>query len=161
MPRSQSRPYAISDLRDQPGFCPTIADRVWRTWWQGAGHPLEHVADHMQEMLDEGPLPFGLVAHEGATYLGSALIISCDLEERPQYAPWVAAVWVDADHRRRGIGRALVRRAAEATFDLGHDVAYLCALPEKRSFYEAFGWRRLEENVGPHGLTVLTFSRRL
>nr|WP_244564046.1 hypothetical protein [Ensifer aridi] len=47
----------------------------------------------------------------------------------------------------------------KATFDLGHDVAYLCALPEKRSFYEAIGWRRLEENVGPHGLTVLTFSR--
>nr|WP_244564045.1 GNAT family N-acetyltransferase [Ensifer aridi] len=65
-------------------------------------------------MLDEGALPFGLVAHEGATYLGSALIISCDLAERPQYAQWVAAVWVDADHRRRGIGRALVRRAAES-----------------------------------------------
>lgn len=113
----------------------------------------------MEEMLDDGTLPFGLVAHDGAKYLGSTLIISCDLDERPQYAPWVAAVWVEAEHRGQGIGRALVRHAAESAFSLGYDIAYLCALPEKQSFYEAFGWHRLEENVGPHGLTVLTFSR--
>ncbi|EHK78899.1 GCN5-like N-acetyltransferase [Sinorhizobium meliloti CCNWSX0020] len=53
----------------------------------------------------------------------------------------MAAVWVEAEHRGRGIGRALVRRAAEVAFDLGHEIAYLCALPEKRSFYEGLGWR--------------------
>jgi GNAT superfamily N-acetyltransferase len=159
MSQPQRQLYAISDLRDQPAFCATVADRIWRAWWQGAGHPLDHVTDHMQEMLNDNALPFGLVAHDGGRYLGSTLIISCDLDERPQYAPWVAAVWVEAEHRGRGIGRALVGRAAEAAFDLGHDIAYLCALTEKRSFYEGFGWHRLEEDVGPHGLTVLTRSR--
>ncbi|MBP2237101.1 putative N-acetyltransferase YhbS [Sinorhizobium kostiense] len=159
MTSAQTRPSAISDLREQPGFCSTVADRVWRAWWQGAGHPFEQVSDHMQEMLDDRPLPLGLVAHYGKQYLGSTLIVSCDLEERPQYAPWVAAVWVDPEHRRRGIGRALVGRAAEAAFGLGYDIAYLCALPEKRSFYEAFGWNRLEEGVGPHGLAVLIQER--
>lgn len=73
----------------------------------------------MQEMLNDNALPFGLV-HDGAQFLGSTLIISCDLEERPKYAPWVAAVWVDAAHRGRGIGRVPVGLAAKAAFDLGH-----------------------------------------
>lgn len=71
MPRLQTKPNAVMDLRDQPGFS-TVADHVWRACG-GAGHPLEHVADHMQEMLDDRTLPFGLVAHDG-NYLGSTLI---------------------------------------------------------------------------------------
>jgi GNAT superfamily N-acetyltransferase len=151
--------YAISDLRDHPNFCIDVADRVWRAWWAGAGHPLEHVTNHMQEMVDERSVPFGLVAHDAGRYLGSTLIIACDLEERPQYCPWVAAVWVDPEHRSQGIGRALVRQAAKSALGLGFDFAYLCALPEKCSFYEGIGWRRIEENVGQHQLTVLTYSQ--
>ncbi|WP_432757146.1 GNAT family N-acetyltransferase [Consotaella aegiceratis] len=151
--------YVISNLRERPEFCDVVADRIWQAWWKDAGHPLSRVHDHMQEMLDERPLPFGLVAHEEGRYLGSCLIIECDLEERPQLAPWVAAVWVDPEYRSRGVGRTLVRRGERAALDLGHDAVYLCALPEKCSFYQDLGWRPVEEGVGPHGLTVLSRSR--
>ena len=77
-----------------------------------------------------------------------------DLEERPQLTPWVAAVWVEPHARARGVGGALVGRAARDCFALGIARAYLCARPALTSFYERLGWIPIERDVGEHGLTV-------
>ena len=77
------------------------------------------------------------------------------MEERPNYSPWVAAVWVDPQHRGKGIGAAIVRQAAEQALKRGFETIYLCALPEKSGFYEQLGWRLLERDVGEHSLRVL------
>jgi GNAT superfamily N-acetyltransferase len=159
--RTMPQSHPISDLRQQPQFCATVAERIWRAWWEEAGHLLAEVEGHMGEMLDDSALPFGLVAHQGDTYLGSALVIASDLEERPQFSPWVAAVWVEPDHRKRGIGAALVQAGADAAFKLGHKTAYLCAEQKVAPFYQALGWQRLEDNVGEHALTVLTLTAKV
>jgi N-acetylglutamate synthase-like GNAT family acetyltransferase len=81
-------------------------------------------------------------------------VIAADLAERPQLTPWVAAVWVDPAARRRGVGAALVDRAAQDCFALGVGRAYLCARPQRSSFYQALGWSAIERDVGPHHMTV-------
>ncbi|HEU6441338.1 MAG TPA: GNAT family N-acetyltransferase [Microvirga sp.] len=155
----KERSFVVSDLRDRPEFSKDVADRVWRAWWQEKGYPLDYIAGRVAENLEAEAIPFAVVAHDGEQFLGTASVIPSDLEERPEYTPWVAAVWVDPEHRRRGVGAALVQEAARAAFNCGPELVYLCALPEKRSFYENLGWQRLEENVGEGGLTVLTLSR--
>jgi GNAT superfamily N-acetyltransferase len=155
----RDRPFAVSDLRDRPEFSPLVADRVWQAWWRPKGYPLDYITGRVAENLDPTPIPFAVVAHDGDRFLGTASVIASDLESRPQYTPWVAAVWVDPEHRRRGVGAALVREAARGALNGGVDVVYLCALPEKRGFYERLGWQRLEDDVEKSGLTVLTFSR--
>lgn len=105
-----SHDFTISDLRQRPDFCDTVADRIWRAWWQPHGHPLDHVTTRLRENLTATPIPFALVAHDGDTFLGTASVIASDLE-RPLLTPWVAAVWVDEDARKRGVGAALVDRA--------------------------------------------------
>jgi GNAT superfamily N-acetyltransferase len=151
--------FIVSDLRERPEFATAVADRVWRAWWQGKGYPLEYIEGRVAESLDGAEMPLAVVAHEDGQFLGTASVIGSDLDERPEYTPWVAAVWVDPAHRGRGVGSALVRKAAQAAFESGIDPVYLCALPDKRAFYERLGWQRLEENVGRNGLTVLTLSR--
>jgi GNAT superfamily N-acetyltransferase len=155
----KERSFAVSDLRARPEFSKDVADRVWRAWWKDKGYPLDYIAGQVAENLSSEAIPFAVVAHDGDQFLGTASVIPSDLDERPEYTPWVAAVWVDPEHRRRGVGAALVQEAAQAAFNLGSDLIYLCALPEKRTFYENLGWQRLEENVGEGGLTVLTLSR--
>jgi predicted N-acetyltransferase YhbS len=156
---SKEKTFAISDLRTRPELSKEVADRVWRAWWKDKGYPLDYIVGRVSENLNAEAIPFAMVAHDGDQFLGTASVIPSDLEERPEYTPWIAAVWVDPMHRRRGVGAALVQEAARAAFDCGHDLLYLCALPHKQSFYETFGWRRLEENVGEGGLTVLTLAR--
>jgi GNAT superfamily N-acetyltransferase len=149
-----SAPFAISDLRQQPKFFDTVADRIWRAWWQPLGHPASTIADRLRRNMDTTPIPFALVAHDGDQFLGTASVIEDDLAERPQYTPWVAAVWVDPAHRRRRVGGALVDRAARDCFAVGIARAWLCAVPARSAFYASLGWSAIEHGVGERGLTV-------
>ena len=98
----------------------------------------------VQENLGAGPIPTALVAHEADTFVGTVSIIACDEDARPQYTPWIAALWVEPDHRHRGIGAALVDRAVALAFDNGAGRVYLLSGPHRRSFYEGLGWTVLE-----------------
>jgi GNAT superfamily N-acetyltransferase len=146
--------FSISDLRQRPEFFDTVADRIWRAWWKDRGHPLPYITGRLRENLHAGPIPMALVAHDGGGFLGTASVIASDLDERPQYTPWVAAVWVEPRHRSRGIGAALVERAAQDCFASGAKRVYLCARPARTGFYQRLGWSPIERDVGAHGVTV-------
>jgi GNAT superfamily N-acetyltransferase len=147
-------PFAISDLRQRPEFFDTVADRIWRASWKQSGTPLDYISGRLLENLNAEPIPIALVAHDGAAFLGTSSVIASDLDERPHLTPWVAAVWVEPQARSRGIGAALVERAARDCFALGIGRAHLCARPALTGFYERLGWIPTERNVGEHGLTV-------
>jgi len=138
--------FLISNLRDRPHFRTEVADRIWRAWWRDKGTALDHIAGRVEENLRSPGIPFALVAHRDDEFLGTASVISDDMEERPQYAPWVAAVWVDADHRRYGVGPALVAAAADAAFALQfsrNSSARRRRIPAFTSVPAGNGWRRM------------------
>jgi GNAT superfamily N-acetyltransferase len=149
----------ISDLRRRPEFLDTISNRIWHAWWKKRGHPIEYVADRLREHLDASPIPFALVAHDGSSFMGTTLVIVSDMDERPQYTPWIAAVWVDPEYRKHGVGAALVEHAAYSAFAAGINRIYLCATREKRNFYLKRSWTQIEEDVGESRLTVMIRDR--
>jgi len=53
-----------------------------------------------------------------------------------------------------GNGTPVVGRAAQDCFALGVSRVYLCARPQRSSFYEGLGWIAVERDVGPHHLGV-------
>jgi N-acetylglutamate synthase-like GNAT family acetyltransferase len=146
--------FTISDLRQQPAFFDAVADRIWRAWWKDRGFPASYIVDLLKENMNQSPIPFALVAHRGDTFLGTSSVIAADLEDRPQYSPWVAAVWVDPKYRMQEIGSGLVARAAEEAFALHFRRVYLCAQKERRRFYTRQGWVPVEENVGERKVTL-------
>jgi GNAT superfamily N-acetyltransferase len=152
--------FAISDLRERPEFFDLVAERIWSAWWQRRDVPLDHIRGRLEENMNAAAIPFALVAHQDAAFLGTSSVIVSDLEELPQLTPWVAAVWVEPDYRRLQIGRALVARAVDDVFARGIARAYLCALPARRGFYLRLGFRPIMENVGEHGLTVFVRNRK-
>ena len=151
--------FSVSDLRQRLEFFDTIASRVWQAWWKEHGFPLERIAGLLREHLDANSIPFTLVAHDGPTFKGSTLVIDSDMADRPQYSPWVAAVWVDAKYRKQGIGAALIDRAAQAAFAVGIGRVYLCATRVNSDFYLKRGWIKIEEDVGEDLLTVMVRDR--
>jgi GNAT superfamily N-acetyltransferase len=158
MPRDgagrKSMAFTISDLRRRPEFFDTVADRIWREWWEAEGHPRDYISGRLRQNIGDTAIPFALVAHDGDSFLGTASVIASDLAERPQLTPWVAAVWTEPPARRHGIGAALVERAAQDCFALGIARVYLCARPRLSRFYERLGWTIIERKVRPHGLSV-------
>ena len=147
-------PFTISDLRQCPEFFDIVADRIWQAWWKADGHPLDYISGRLRENMNTTPIPFALVAHDGKSFLGTASVIASDLPERPQLTPWVAAVWVEAHLRRRGVGSALVNLATRDCFALGVGRVHLCARPQRTAFYERLCWSSIERDVGPHRLSV-------
>ena len=146
----------ISNLRQYPAFADTIADRGWHAWWTESGVPLEDYRAHLNPMLEQEGIPSALVAHDEDHYIGSVLIIENDLDERPDYAPWIAALWVEPEFRRQGIAAQLIARSREHVAKLGHDTCYLCATADKRPYYLKQGFTLLEEGVA--GLDVFSIS---
>lgn len=135
----------ISDLRQRPEFFDTVADRVWRAWWRPRGVPLERISDGLAHAVKGDRIPFAIIAHDGDEFLGSTLAIASDLNERPQYSPWVAAVWVEPQHRLKQVGRSLVGHAAKTLFARGFARIYLCSSVSRRDFYTRQGWVPIEE----------------
>ncbi|MGO4385901.1 GNAT family N-acetyltransferase [Microvirga sp. 2YAF29] len=111
------------------------------------------------ENFGAGPIPTALVAHDGEHFLGTAALIECDEETRPQYTPWIAALWVEPEHRQRGIGAALVDRASQLAFTIGAERVYLLTRERRLSFYEGLGWKVLEANAPELGLFILNRDR--
>ena len=146
--------FTISDLRQQPEFFDSVADRIWQAWWQPNGYPLDTIRRRLAENMQDRPIPLALVAHDGGIFLGTASVIASDLDERPDLTPWVAAVWVEECARGTGIGAALVERAMQSCFALGFPRAYLCARPRMTRFYERLGWTVLERKIGRDQLSV-------
>jgi GNAT superfamily N-acetyltransferase len=152
--KSMSLPFTLSDLRQRPEFFDTVAKRIWQAWWEADGTPLDDITGRLRDNMNAAPIPLALVAHDGDRFLGTASVIASDLAERPRLTPWVAAVWVEPPARGRGVGAALVNRAARDCFALGFARAYLCARPRMSRFYEGLGWQILERKVGTHQLSV-------
>ncbi|KXG87111.1 GNAT family acetyltransferase [Agrobacterium bohemicum] len=148
----------ISNLRQYPGFADVIAERGWHAWWTESGVPLEDYRAHLNPMLEKEGIPSAFVAHDNDRYIGSVLIIENDLDERPDYAPWIAALWVEPDLRRQGIAAQLIARSREHAAELGHDICYLCAMADKRPYYLKQGFTLIEEDVA--GLDVFTIPSR-
>lgn len=146
--------FTISDLRQRPEFFDTVADRIWQAWWKADGTPPGTISGWLRENMSATPIPFALVSHDGEAFLGTASVIASDLAERPQFSPWVAAVWVEPQARQRGVGGALVNRAVQDCFALGVSRAYLCARAERANFYRGLGWIPIERDVGPRRLGV-------
>ncbi|WP_325052895.1 GNAT family N-acetyltransferase (plasmid) [Sinorhizobium meliloti] len=58
------------------------------------------------------------------------MLIENDLDDRPQYTPWIAALWVEPDMRRRGIAAKLMEAVRKQASAQGHAFCYLCATPD-------------------------------
>jgi predicted N-acetyltransferase YhbS len=147
--------FSISNLRDRPEFFPAVADRVWDFTWKAKGVPLADVSAGLTELISKETFPFVIVAHDGERYVGSTLAIVSDMDERPEYTPWVAAVWVDPEYRGQNVGRSLVSHAAGSLLRTFPKI-YLCAVAARHDFYAQQGWVPIERNVGEKQLTIFS-----
>ncbi|AKT41235.1 GNAT family N-acetyltransferase [Chondromyces crocatus] len=155
--KPDEHPLQIAAISDQPHFLRAVADRVWNAWWREEGFSLGQIEERVRESMGQDALPATLVASSAGAFLGTVSIVKNDMAERPALSPWLAALWVDPQHRRRGVGAALVEAATSTAFTAGVDTLHLCTTPDNAPFYGKLGWQQVEANVA--GLSILSRSR--
>ncbi|TCL91792.1 acetyltransferase (GNAT) family protein [Rhizobium sp. PP-WC-2G-219] len=137
----------VSDLRDAPQFREIMADRLWTAWWRDEGLiTKDQLVQKIGENLTSTCIPFSLIAHRGDVFCGTVSVIEDDMPARPKYRPWLAALWVEEQARRQGVGERLIDAALEKVSRLAAEIHLYCT-PENTPFYERRGWNRLETDV--------------
>lgn len=138
----------IFDLKDQPQHIPTLA--VWhhQEWSHlNPGSSLQNRIDKMHSVYLAGyAIPKMFIWVEDDEVVGSAAIVDCDMDTRPELTPWLASVYVKADSREMGIGTALIEKVMAYARELGHPELYLFT-PDQERFYRNIGWQTLAQDT--------------
>ena len=134
----------IEYLADCPEAIPILSPWHHKEWLiYNPGESIQERVEKITAQAGKGDIPTTFVAIEGGTVLGSASLIAHDMDMRMDLSPWLASVLVAPEHRRRGVGTALVNRVVDEARALGFRTLYLFT-PDKEAFYTKLGWRFLE-----------------
>lgn len=130
----------IACLHDYPDFVPIITEWHLRQW----NHipPIYTHDSYKQYLLSHykrNCIPTMFVAVSNNKVIGTAALEDYDMDTHRDLSPWLASVYVDKNHRRKGVGRTLVRHVIEQAHITGTKKLYLFT-PDHASFYEHFGW---------------------
>ena len=131
----------IDYLADHRDLIPTLAPWHHRQWaYLNPGKTLEQRIAKLRGHCGRKTIPVTFVALEDTTLLGSASLVEDDMDTYPDLSPWLASVYVAPEHRRQGIGSALVRRVVEEAAALGSKTLFLFT-PDRESLYARLGWK--------------------
>ena len=92
-------------------------------------------------------MPLTLVASLDSRPVGTVTLLAHDVETEqwPNLSPWLAALYVIPECRRRGIGRALVNATVAKAAVLGESQLYLLTVG-REPFYADLGWQVVDRS---------------
>ena len=143
----------IKSLKEHPEFIPTLAKWQHDQWaYLNPGDSVEKRISWRESEIKSDDIPQTFVAVSGSTLLGSAGLVPHDMETRMDLTPWLASVYVATEHRKQGIGSALVRHVVQEAGRRGYKTFYLFT-PDQQALYAGLGWTSLERTEY-HGYDV-------
>jgi GNAT superfamily N-acetyltransferase len=141
-PGGRAPPEEQRYLADDPVLVSTIANWHHETWAHLTGRTHEERIREFDEQLGSERIPLTVVAFVAGRPVGSASLLTQDMDTHPDWTPWLASVFVLPEFRRRGIGERLCRRIVAEARRLGVPRLYLFT-PDQAPFYARMGWRTL------------------
>jgi N-acetylglutamate synthase-like GNAT family acetyltransferase len=137
----------IDFLADHPEFIPTLARWHHAEWgYLHPGDTLEARTARLRGECGYTEIPTTVIAFNGGTLLGSAMLIAHDMDTRMDLSPWLASVFVAPERRGEGIGTTLVQRVVSEAKALDVPRLFLYT-PTAASFYSRLGWSVVEQTT--------------
>jgi GNAT superfamily N-acetyltransferase len=142
----------IELLADRPEALPRLIALFETEWsgWYGAGR--HSARTDLKARLQRDALPLGIVALIDGEAVGTAALTETSGGIARPPLPWLGGLLVDPAHRRKGVARALLRRARDEAARLDH--ARLLALTTHADpLFVTEGWQVIETVTlgdGPH-----------
>jgi GNAT superfamily N-acetyltransferase len=139
----------------------TVGTWIYEQWWSRQHRSPEVVFDLLRTHRVKDKVPFTVVAFVNNEPVGSCCVIESDCVHRPQYTPWVAAVFVKPEMRNCGVASAVLQEAAAIAARSGIQSLYIDCLAATAHVYEKNGWVIHEREVGDKdSVTMLRHIRR-
>jgi len=148
----------LINLKDQPQHIESLAHWHHSEW--SHFNPDENIAQRvtrMQTYLNDNFIPSTYIAFD-KELLGSAAIVKNDMDSKPELSPWLASVYVNSEHRNKGIGKKLVEHLMHQAQLNDIDKLYLLT-PDQKKFYQRLGWQSIsDEKYHGSDVTVMQIS---
>ncbi len=136
-------PVHIENLADHLHHLPTLA--AWHQAQFGYLNPAVTIEQRTQRLMataQKGQLPITYVALRDGLLVGSASLLLQTITH-PHLSPWLSAVYVSTDYRKKGIGSALVQHVVQQATSIGIEKVYLFT-PNSESLYAYLEWSVVE-----------------
>ncbi|MGD1148651.1 MAG: GNAT family N-acetyltransferase [Thermoanaerobaculaceae bacterium] len=145
----------IDHLFDHPEHIRLVAGWIYDEFWKGKpGYSVATFESLLRQARDPDRVPLSLLALADGHPAGTVNLVHTDSETRPDLHPWLAALVVVPEHRRRGVGTALVRELTQHAARLGfHEMFLGTDIP---GFYSRLGAEHFQPIRGD--LCIMRFS---
>lgn len=90
----------------------------------------------------ENDIPKTFIARLGEMPIGFVCLIENNATSMPELTPWLASLYVQPEHRSKGVGQALIERCITHTSEAGFSKLHLYT-SSAVDFYKKLGWQQL------------------
>ena len=147
----------IDYLKNHPHLITTVSQWIFDEWgYLTETDPSTQIAKTCLRLSDD-TIPLCIVALEDKQCVGTVSLYVDDLHTRPDLTPWLAALYVYADHRNRGVGGQLINRVLEVAHRFGVHRLYLHT-ETAEGYYRRKGWRSLFRTVNDRGQDTVVMT---
>ena len=145
--RLKDHDITIGYLADHPEWVDVIAGWFYEQWYDlyvNRSMTLENLKDRITGECNYDKVPLILVAVKDEKIVGTVGLNLHDMHTRKDLSPWLAGLYVDPEHRLKGIGSLLVEALIEKAKALDIGKLYLYT-PDAEYLYDKLGWETLEQ----------------
>ncbi len=140
--------FQIVPLADAVAAIPLLSRLFIEEWgpYYGPDGPGDSEKD-LHECCNRDVLPIALVAlDDDGTVLGTAALKKESVGSESGSGPWLAALYVPIEHRKRGIGSALVEAIERKACCLGFE-AIFTSTDAAENIVRRRGWAKLDKSA--------------
>ena len=147
----------IGYLIDNITYADVVAKWVYKEFIKDIRHGIsyEQILSSMKD-CHKTEFPIRLIALVDNKCVGTVSIVENDLQCR-DYAPWLAALYVDEPYRKNKIGQQLIESVKKIVKELGYNELYL-RTEHTSNYYRKLGWQFVESCVDEFNLTTDVFK---
>ncbi|WP_162200103.1 GNAT family N-acetyltransferase [Kiloniella spongiae] len=143
IPGTTTGTISVDFLRNHRDCLEICADWEYVTWGKSYGWTRENVLKSYHDMTEDDNVEQAFIALSEGKPVGTALLIENDHKDYKHFRPWLAALYVDAPHRRKGVARKLVKLVEKTAHERGEKQLFLYTLTPE--IYRAMGWKIVEQ----------------
>lgn len=146
----------IIDLKSKPCHIHQLAEWHHQEWAHlNPGRSVEILIEQMHDYLNDASIPRMFVAEQDNQVMGSSSLIPCDMDNHPEFSPWLANVYVHSAFRNKGLGKLLVNAVVSYAHECGFKKIYLFT-SDQEGFYSSQGWSTVSrENYKGDKVTIM------
>jgi GNAT superfamily N-acetyltransferase len=147
----------IIEISERPDLIGKAVDYFWKCW--GNNDNFKFYQDCILNSLDKKKsLPKFFILLNDNEIIGSYALVTNDMISRQDLYPWLACLFVNPDHRNKGIAELLLNHGLQETKNKGFDSLYLSS--DLENFYEKKGWVHIANGYNIFDTEIKIYSKQ-